>query len=90
MRFSNITSPQWANAEQSAIDCFVTFDEIGETVPFTAQPNDTAKHGREIFALCAAGECGPVADYVPPPPPPKPVIEPATTDQTTTQGGAAA
>ncbi len=79
MHFSNVTNPQWADAEKSAIDCMVTFDHIGEPVPFTANPQDNAEHGRDIFALCKAGAFGPVADYVPPPPPPEQVIEPDTT-----------
>jgi len=77
MKFSKITNPTWANAEHKAIDCAVTFDHIGEPVPFTANPNDTAEHGRMIFAMCEAGECGEVAEYVPQP---EPVIEtPPTT-----------
>lgn len=66
MKFSTITAPKWANAEQTAIDCMVTFDIIGEPVPFTATPNDTEAHGREIFARCASGEFGEVAAYVEP------------------------
>jgi hypothetical protein len=69
MKFSQVTNQQWANAEQTLIDCIVKFDNIGEPVPFTANPNDTEAHGREIFARCAAGEFGDVAAYVPPPAP---------------------
>lgn len=80
MIFSTITRPQWANAEQTAIDCVATFDQIGEPVPFTANPNDTEAHGREIFARCVAGEFGDVAAYVPPPEPePAPTPEPLNT-----------
>lgn len=71
MQFSNVSNPQWANAEHMAIDCLVTFDHIGEPVQFTANPNDSEEHGRDIFALCEAGAFGPVADYVPPPEPVK-------------------
>lgn len=69
MIYSTITAPQWINAERTAIDCLVTFDHIGEPVPFTASPADPMPHGREIFARLVAGEFGPVADYVPPPAP---------------------
>lgn len=69
MKFLTVSNPQWANAENTIIDCVVTFEQIGEPVPFTANPQDVEAHGREIFALCAAGEFGPVADYVPPPEP---------------------
>lgn len=65
MKFSSIANPQWANADQTLIDCVVTFDRLGEPVPFTANPNDTEPHGREIFERCASGEFGRVADYVP-------------------------
>ena len=69
MKFSKINSPQWSNASNTLIDCVVTFDHIGEPLPFTADPQDVEAHGREIFARCAAGEFGPVAAYVPPPEP---------------------
>ena len=77
MNYSNIKNPQWVNAENTVIDCVVTFDHIGEPVPFTANPNDSAAHGREIFERCAAGEFGEVAAYVPPP---EPVKEVPTTE----------
>ena len=77
MKFTTVTNPKWANAENTLIDCVVTFDHIGEPVPFTANPNDTVEHGREIFARCAAGEFGEVAAYVPPP---EPVKEAPTTE----------
>ena len=66
MKYSTVTKQQWANAENTLIDCLVKFDHIGEEVPFTANPNDSAAHGREIFERCAAGEFGEVAAYVPP------------------------
>lgn len=76
MKFSTVQNPAWANAEHTLIDCVVTFDHLGgEPVPFTANPNDTETHGREIFARASAGEFGPVADYVPPPvAPPTPIV----------------
>ncbi len=82
MKFSEVTNPQWANAEQTAIDCTVVFDHIGEPVPFTANPLDPLAHGREIFERAAAGEFGPVADYVAPPP--LPVIVPVSEDTAST------
>lgn len=65
-------NPQWANAEQSLIDCEIEHPVFG-WIPFTANPQDVEEHGRELFAMLAAGEGGPVADYVPPPEPVKPV-----------------
>lgn len=68
MNYTNVTNPKWANAENTMIDCEVTFDEIG-TVPFTANPLDTSNpSSKQIFDQCVAGDYGVVAEYVPPPP----------------------
>jgi len=77
MNYTNVKNPIWTNAEHTMIDCEVTFDEIG-TVPFTATPNDTEEHGRDIYAKAVAGEFGVINEYVAPPPlqdPPKPTVE---------------
>jgi hypothetical protein len=77
MKFLTVLNPQWSNAENTMIDCIVTFEQIGEPIPFTASPMDCESHGREIFARCVAGEFGPVAAYVPPPEPePLPLVAP--------------
>lgn len=39
-------------------------------IPFTASPDDTEAHGRELYAQAVAGDFGPIAPYVAPPPPP--------------------
>jgi hypothetical protein len=65
MRYTNVTSPTW-NIDSTMIDCQVTFEVLG-VLPFTASPNDTNAHGREIYARCIAGDFGPVAEYVPAP-----------------------
>lgn len=65
MNYSTVKNLQFSSADNSTIDCLVTFDAIGE-VPFTANPADIEVHGREIFARCASGEFGPVAAYVAP------------------------
>lgn len=62
-------NPKWINAEHSRIDLIAKFEHINYEVPFTADPNDSAAHGRNIFTRAAAGEFGPVAEYVPPPSP---------------------
>jgi len=77
MKFSEVKNPQWANIQKSQIDCLVTFDHIGEPVPFTASEIDNTSHGVEIFNRAASGEFGEVATYVPPP-------EPVTTTEPTT------
>lgn len=70
MKYTQVTNPQWANAEHTVINCDVNFDDLSEEfVPFTANPLDTANPAsKEIFDACVAGEYGPVAEYVPPPP----------------------
>ena len=62
----SVTNPQWVNAEHTAIDVIARFAEIDEDLPFTAVPNDTEAHGREIFARASAGEFGSINSYVPP------------------------
>lgn len=66
MQYTNVTNPQWANAEHTVIDCVVDFVSAGQAL-FAANPQDTANTAsREIFDRCAAGDFGPVADYEPP------------------------
>lgn len=65
---TSLTNPVWANAEHTQIDCVITISQFGdEQLPFTADQNDVAEHGRKIFAKVAAGEYGPIAEFVPPP-----------------------
>jgi hypothetical protein len=69
---------KWANKEHTLIDVVVRFEEINEDLPFTADPNDTEEHGRDIYAKAKAGEFGVIAEYVAPPPlqaPPAPTVE---------------
>jgi hypothetical protein len=69
MNFTNVTDLVWADADHTRIFCKVTFETIGE-VPFSASPDDSEAHGRDIFARAKAGEWGAVAPYVQPPEPP--------------------
>lgn len=69
---TSLSSPRWANAEQTAIDCEITTSQFGdEVLPFTADQNDVEAHGRAIFADLVAGKYGFIAEYVPPPPEPE-------------------
>lgn len=69
MQVLNVRNPQWSNADSTAIDCEVEFDQFSpEFLPFTAAPNDVTEYGPVIFQDCADGKYGPVAAYVPPPP----------------------
>lgn len=64
---TSVSSPVWANAEQTLINCDITVEQYpGEVLPFTASPDDTAEHGRQIYADCVAGMYGPVGAYVAP------------------------
>jgi hypothetical protein len=69
MKYTYAKNPQWADAENTRIDLTVKFEKHANELPFSADPNDTEAHGREIFAKAVAGEFGPVAEYEPPPPP---------------------
>ncbi len=73
-------NPRWANPQKTIVDLNVSHPVFGE-IPFTANPEDMEPHGRELFARAAAGEFGPVADYVPPPEPVQimPIIDQGTT-----------
>lgn len=61
--YSSVRDPKWANPEQSMIVCMVKFDHLKREVEFAANPKDSEGHGREIFADCAAGKHGPVAQF---------------------------
>jgi hypothetical protein len=81
MKYTQVTNIQWANAEQTAINCDVDFDGISEElVPFTAVASGDYEHSHQIFAECVAGQYGEIAEYVAPPvveytPPPAPTKE---------------
>lgn len=64
----SVRNPQWANEGGTAINCLVRTNTLHQEVPFTATPDDSEAHGREIFARCLAGEFGPVASLEPKPP----------------------
>jgi hypothetical protein len=67
---TSLTSPVWANAEHTLIDCLITTSQFGvEILPFTADQNDVEAHGRAIFTDIVAGNYGAIGEYVPPLPP---------------------
>lgn len=81
MRYTQVLNPTWANAEHTAINCDVDFDDLREElVPFTAVAEGDYEHSHQIFAECVAGNYGEIAEYVAPPvpeyvPPPQPTKE---------------
>lgn len=67
MNYTNVKNPQWANADHTAINCDVDFDDLREEfVPFTAVAEGDYAHSHEIFARCVAGDFGDIAEYVAP------------------------
>lgn len=68
MEIEYAKDPQWANRSQTLVNLTVRFKEIPEDLPFTANPNDTASHGRELYARAIAGEFGVIADFSMPAP----------------------
>jgi hypothetical protein len=69
MKYTQVVNLQWANAEHTAINCDVDFDDLREElVPFTAVANGDYEHTHQIFAECLAGQYGVIAEYVPSPP----------------------
>lgn len=64
-----VLNPKYSNAAGTRIDCDLKWVGVAEPWPFTADPNDSEAHGRQIYGLIVAGNFGPIAAYVPPPPP---------------------
>ena len=59
----SVRDPVWSDAENTRIDCKVWVSAYSEELPFTASPNDTVDHGREIFRRCLSGEFGKVRPF---------------------------
>src|SRR5699024_1523488 len=58
--------------DNSLIDVEWNHPELG-WIPFTASPDDTEQHGRDIYAAAKRGDFGAIAPYTPPPPAPTPI-----------------
>jgi len=69
MSYSQVKDPVWANAENTAINCSVLFDNQTAFLPFTAVPNGEPAYCAQIYTDCVDGKYGPVAPYAPPIPP---------------------
>lgn len=69
LTLQTVTTPRYANAAGTRIDCVIRWQEIAEDLPFTADQDDREAHGRAIFNAIKAGTFGPIAAYVPPPGP---------------------
>jgi hypothetical protein len=60
-----LTDPVYANESGDQIDCMVTFDNIGEHLPFTANKHDIEPHCVALYHVLVAGNYGPIAPYTP-------------------------
>lgn len=65
VKIEKIINPVWGNPEHTVINCMVKLLENNEALPFTATPEDTELHGREVFEACIRGEAGKIGDYTP-------------------------
>jgi hypothetical protein len=66
MKLVYAKDPVWANRSKTLINVTARFEEIEEDLPFTANPDDTEEHGRDIYAKALEGEFGEVAPFDPP------------------------
>ena len=58
-------NPEWADEAQTVINLTVKFVGQNEELPFSATPNDTTKHGRDLFSRAIAGEFGVIGAFTP-------------------------
>lgn len=65
MKIKTAMNPSWANADHTAINLTVEFEEFSGTVPFTAHSNDSEPHGRELFRRGVLGEFGAPKEFQP-------------------------
>ena len=61
------TNPSYSSENQNSIHLDVKFAEFKEVLPFNAMPNDSTKHGVDLFNRAKLGEFGEIAPYVAPP-----------------------
>ena len=67
MEFTSVRNPVYISPETDnprLINCEVQWN--GAWHWFTANPNDTEQHGRDLHAALLAGDHGTIAAYVPP------------------------
>ena len=84
MNITSVSNPQWADNENTQINCLITTAETGPSqLPFTASADDVEEYGRQIYNDCVAGIYGAIAPFVPAPPPPPP--PPPTAEQNKNQ-----
>jgi hypothetical protein len=62
MNIVSVTSPVYASADNSQINCEVTFDD-GNTYPYTSNAADKMPYGIQLWADLNAGKYGTIAPY---------------------------
>lgn len=69
MNVTSVKNPAWANAEHTAVNLAVDFEEIEDAfIPVQATADYDMAYGRDLFASAIAGAYGPIAAYVAPVP----------------------
>jgi hypothetical protein len=64
MNILKCKNPTWANAEHTAIEVQVEWQQMkGLLMPFTASSSDTAAHGLDLFNRLVSGEFGLIAEF---------------------------
>jgi hypothetical protein len=66
MIYNNVKNPQWADEQNTIINCEVFFTEFNSYLPFTANPNDPESYGVQIFNDCVSGVYGQITPYIKP------------------------
>ena len=66
------SNPIYVSKDNNCISLEVKFAEFKEIVLFNAMPNDSTKHGVDLFNRAKLGEFGEIAPYVAPPQSPQP------------------
>ena len=64
--YTHIKNLQWANAAHTLLNCEVNFSHLQEEyVPFTASPDDSEDHVKQIYTRAINGEFGEIKEYFP-------------------------
>lgn len=58
----SVRCPKWQDNSHSSILCLVRTNTLSLEGPFSASPNDSEPHGREIYQRCLAGDFGPIEE----------------------------
>lgn len=66
----SVSKLQWRDADHTALDCEVLFEELEQIgpIPFATNANADTDHGREIWEKATNGDYGDIQPFVPPTP----------------------